>query len=66
MTLIQSIHMVSKEELQYATFANKCENHSLKLVNSVSGQLATTDDRNGLQEVKKVVGVQLVGMCFVQ
>lgn len=65
MTLIQSIHIVSKEELQYPTFTNKAENLSLKLVNGGRGKFEASDERKMLQEVKKVF-VQIVEMCFVQ
>lgn len=61
MTLIQSIHIVSKEELQYPTFASKCENISLKLVNGGIGKLDALSERKVLQEVKKVC-VQLIEM----
>lgn len=55
MTLIQSIHIVSKDELQYPTLANKRENLALKLVNGGRGKLEASDERKVLQEVIKVL-----------
>lgn len=61
MTLIQSIHIVSKEELQY----RKCEKSSLNLLNGGRGKLKASGEQKVLQEVKKVL-MQLMKICFVQ